>query len=376
MIKLSKLKRALGSEVSIDFGSTSFTTAIEQKYKEIVKILGIDDKVELFNCVIKDIVKPSLKVIDYFGGDFIGLIPRIPYFWEENIIDKNKYKDNFGVVWEKRGIYYEKIFYPLKNIDIDNFKKIVYEEELNNDILKNLEKEAKELKENSKKYIVFSYPPMSGLLSSAFNLRGMEELFIDMYVNKVFYQKLLNCLLEIFKSFYSKCLEKIGKYIDIIVFKDDLGTQYSEMVSPDIYNNCIGLYHKDLFNSIKEKSDALILYHSCGSIFNLIPSLIDSGVQSLNPIQTSASNMDLFNLEKNFGRDLIFWGGIDEQKLLLSNDLKCIEIEVNKILNYFEQKGGYVFCASHVLQKDIPLKNIMKIYSMAKEFKNKTNENI
>lgn len=110
------IKNRLNGKIRIDFVSTSFTTTVELKYIEILKILNLDDKVALFNCVIKDIVKPNLKVIDYFGGDFIGLIPQIPYFWKKNIIDKNKYKDNFGVIWEKTGIYYEKVFYLLKNI--------------------------------------------------------------------------------------------------------------------------------------------------------------------------------------------------------------------------------------------------------------------
>lgn len=358
------------NKIRIDFGSTSFNAITEDKYKELKKTLGIStSKINFFNAVVPELVKPDEKIVDFFGGDFTGITPGVSLFWERDNNSKERYKDNFGVVWEKVGIYYEKKIYPLKNIDVNSFNKINYKDELDSKILKDLESRIKNIYKKDNKYIVFQYPALCGLISTAINLRGMEEIYMDFYINRNFYHKLLNNLLEIFINFYNKVLNKIGMYIQVIAFKDDLGSQKSELISKDTYIKFIKPYHKKLFEAIRSKTDALIFYHSDGSIANLIPELIDAGIDILNPIQTSAKNMDIIKLDKEFGKDLIFWGGIDEQQLLLSKDEKYLEVEVNKILSHFSSKGGYVFSPSHIVQIDVPVKNLIKVYEIAKKYK-------
>ena len=108
--------------------------------------------------------------------------------------------------------------------------------------------------------------------------------------------------------------------------------------------------------------------HSCGAIFDVIPDLIDAGVQILNPIQLSASNMDPVKLKKEFGDDLVFWGGgVDTQTTMSFKSIKEIEDEVKRNIDIFAIGGGYVFTQVHNIQADVPAENIMAVYNTAKK---------
>jgi uroporphyrinogen decarboxylase len=100
----------------------------------------------------------------------------------------------------------------------------------------------------------------------------------------------------------------------------------------------------------------------------LIPDLIDSGVEVLNPIQTSAADMDPFKLKKEFGDKLIFHGAIDVQKVLPSDDPDVVRDEVKRVLDAMAPGGGYILAPSHNIQDDIPPENIIAMFETALEY--------
>ena len=109
-----------------------------------------------------------------------------------------------------------------------------------------------------------------------------------------------------------------------------------------------------IFDLIHSKTKAKIFLHSCGSVYEIIPDFIETGLDILNPIQSFAARMDIKNLKKEFGKDLCFWGGgIDIQKQLpfLSNDE--IRKEIENTLNILAPRGGYVFAFTHNIQPDV-----------------------
>ena len=122
-------------------------------------------------------------------------------------------------------------------------------------------------------------------------------------------------------------------------------------------------YHKQLWQYIKEKSQKPILFHSCGSIYELIPDLIEIGVDALNPVQVSAANMDTRKLKKEFGKDLTFWGGgCDTQAVLSRGTPSQVRQEVRRRIDDLAAGGGFVFCQVHNIQADVPPENIMAMY--------------
>ena len=134
-----------------------------------------------------------------------------------------------------------------------------------------------------------------------------------------------------------------------------------------LYRKMIKPYTKALISHIKSRCPAKILYHSCGSVYPLIEDLIEIGVDVLNPIQVSAKDMgDLTRLKQQFGNRICFWGGIDSQVLLPTASPDAVRQAVCDAVAQLGKDGGYVLCASHNLQSDIPTENILAMYEQAR----------
>jgi uroporphyrinogen decarboxylase len=123
---------------------------------------------------------------------------------------------------------------------------------------------------------------------------------------------------------------------------------------------------KKLYTFIKSKTQAKILHHTDGAIKPILNSLIAMGVDAVNPLQVSASGMDdLVELKKTYGKSLTFWGGIDTQSLLPFSSTEDVRKSVRKTIDILNEDGGYVLCAVHNIQKDVPPQNIVAMYQEA-----------
>ncbi|MBF8297293.1 MAG: putative methyltransferase CmuC [Bacteroidetes bacterium] len=110
--------------------------------------------------------------------------------------------------------------------------------------------------------------------------------------------------------------------------------------------------------------------HSCGSVISLIPSFIDSGFDILNPVQCSAAGMEPENLKKEFGADLVFWGGgIDTQKTLMFGTPEQVRDETLKRCEIFGMDGGFIFNTVHNIQGNVPVKNVVAMFDALKEIR-------
>jgi uroporphyrinogen decarboxylase len=107
------------------------------------------------------------------------------------------------------------------------------------------------------------------------------------------------------------------------------------------------------------------MFHSCGAVRELIPDLIELGVDILNPIQPAATGMAPEGLKRDFGQRLCFHGGIDVQFLLPLESAATVRAEVARRAQLLGQGGGYILAPSHNLQQDIPTENIVAMYDLA-----------
>lgn len=171
-----------------------------------------------------------------------------------------------------------------------------------------------------------------------------------------------------------QCLRLVHEAVGDRVFAwgiaaDDSGTQRGEFIRPDLWAEMIKPHYKKLCGWIHSNTRWKTFLHSCGSIYHLIPHFIDAGVDILNPVQTSAANMDPLRLKQEFGKRLVFWGGgCDTQHVLGKARPEEIRQHVSDRMSVFSPGGGYVFNQIHNIQANVPPENVLAMFDAAYEF--------
>jgi uroporphyrinogen decarboxylase len=196
--------------------------------------------------------------------------------------------------------------------------------------------------------------------------RGWAEFLMDLKLNPEFASKLIAKLAEAAMADLKRYIEAVGEYVDVIGFGDDLGIQTGLQFSPELYRKFFFEHHRKLYGLVHAHTKAYVFLHSCGSVYDLIPDLIEAGVDILNPVQTAAAKMEPERLKKEFGDKLSFWGGGScPQTVLPWATPEEVEEDVRRRLRIFAPGGGYVFAPIHNIQPDVPPRNIVAMYDAA-----------
>jgi uroporphyrinogen-III decarboxylase len=171
-----------------------------------------------------------------------------------------------------------------------------------------------------------------------------------------------------------RCFEQLHDAVGDAPFawgiaSDDSGTQRGEFIRPELWAEMIKPHYARLCNWVHRHTKWKTFLHSCGSIYGLIPHMIEAGVDILNPVQTSAANMEPERLVAEFGGKLVFWGGgCDTQRVLATATPEEIREHVRKRLAIFRRGGGYVFNQVHNIQTNVPAENIIAMLEAAVEY--------
>ncbi|OIN97853.1 hypothetical protein AUJ66_02140 [Candidatus Desantisbacteria bacterium CG1_02_38_46] len=196
-----------------------------------------------------------------------------------------------------------------------------------------------------------------------FYLRGMEQSLIDMLLNKEFFHYVMRSISEYWKGYMKRVLESAEGSIDYVMTYEDFGTTEGLLVSLDNIRNDILIYYKD-FAQFVYNYGAKFAFHSCGSIYPVIPDLINLGVSILDPIQVSAKGMEIKFLKERYGDKLTFRGGIDTTKLLPRGSREEVKAKVKNTVDVLWKNGGYIFCSSNAINADTPIENVLSMYEV------------
>lgn len=349
--------------VAIDIGSTAsgFTNATFKRVKEY------------FNITSEDIVtRPDESsalynddVLEKMGGDFrhVFLLPPDGY---NPVFDENgKIITEWGIQKTLIQGLAQMSSNPLSEAELDDIDTYPWPDPHAPGRTRGLRERAEYLY-NHTDYAIASRAVSHGFYELAWELRGMENMLVDMLVDKEFANKLLDKTLEIQIGFYDVLLSECGEYLQIVETGDDYGTQNGPIMSPELFEEMIVPRRKKLNDFIRTKApQAKIFHHTCGSVYRLLNGIIDSGVDILNPVQPSASEMDTFRLQKEFGNQLIFHGGIDEQTAL-TGSLERLEQEMEDRVRSLGREYGYIMAPTSNFQDDMPIENIVNFAAMAK----------
>jgi uroporphyrinogen decarboxylase len=173
----------------------------------------------------------------------------------------------------------------------------------------------------------------------------------------------LEKLVELHLENLEKYLKLVGEYIDVIVFGDDLGMQTGPQISPEMYREFFKPRHGRMWRRAKELADVKVMLHCCGGVRQLLPDLIDAGLDAINPVQVSSRGMESEKLKADFGDKLVFWGGgCDTQRILPLGTPDEIRAHVRRQVDIFSKGGGFVFQQVHNILANVPPENIIAMF--------------
>jgi uroporphyrinogen decarboxylase len=255
--------------------------------------------------------------------------------------------------------------HPLKDATVETLDAYPWPDPNDPGRVAGLCEEAKALREGTSYAIVADAPILGIFESSWVTLRGAMAFFMDMALNKPFVHALFEKLCDLHIQFYKNYLGAVGKFIDVIVVGDDMGTENAPFISVAMYREMVKPYQKRLWSVIKAHTDAKLFLHCCGSIRAFLPDLIEIGVDIINPVQVTARDMDPAALKSEFGNRLSFWGGIDTQHVMPNGTPDDVEEEVKRRIAELAPGGGYVLTAVHNIQGGVKPENILRMYGAA-----------
>ena len=206
-----------------------------------------------------------------------------------------------------------------------------------------------------------------GLLTTLQSLLGMERLFMDMMLNQDFLDALIERVVEFYVKFIDRFFAAGNGGIDFLRLGDDYGSQNGLLFGVKQWQRFIQQGVKAMSEAAK-KHGAFYYHHSCGGVRELIPLLIESGADVLDPLQVKAHGMVPYELKAQFENRLCFSGGVDEQELLPKADPSQIRDAVFSLLDDMALGGGFFIGPTHNFQSDIPTANIVEMYAAAKEW--------
>ncbi len=218
------------------------------------------------------------------------------------------------------------------------------------------------------RYAIMATPWLLFPLERAFAMQGMDVFLANLVFHPEFCEALLWKIESLCKTLMGHCLEALGPNVDIIKIGDDLGTQDSLLMSPDMYRQVLKPVHADYIAFIRERTDAKVFFHTDGDVFPLIDDFIEMGVDILNPIQTSAGKMaDLPELKARWGDRLVFCGAIDTQRILPRGTPQEVRDEVRRVIDVLAPGGGYMVSSVHSVMNDVPAENILAMVDAVME---------
>lgn len=233
---------------------------------------------------------------------------------------------------------------------------------------RHLAAEARRLRETTDKAIIAPLGPpyelFYGLGTGDFAAWMVTFASEPDYVRRL-YDKLSTAWLEDLEAFHGA----VGDRIDILQFNDDFGTQRAPFLSVRAFRELVMPAYKRGIDWIHQRTPWKVFLHSDGALGPLIPSIIEMGVDILNPVQTTAAGMDPRWLKQEFGDQLVFWGGsADCQGTLTRGTPEQVAAEARAHLEILQPGGGHVFASVHNIQANVPPENIVALFDTALQY--------
>jgi uroporphyrinogen decarboxylase len=372
------LEHREADRVPFDLGGSVVTGMNRHAYARLRQHLGLPDRPVEICHLTQQLARIDDDVVERLGADVraldAGQPGRAPL--ATAIVREGEY-DTFTSEWGIRyrmpvngGFYYDMCGHPLAEAaSVADIERFAWPDPLDPARFAPLRERADRILAERRPFVLGRCA--AGTFELALWMRGFENFFMDLALNPAMAEALLTRITEIKMAYWERALEVLGEAVLIVSEADDLATQRSLMLSREMYRAFIFPQHKRLFDHIRRcaRRRVYIFYHSCGAVRPMIPTLIEEGIDILNPVQVSAEGMDTAALKREFGRDLTFWGGgVDTQHVLPRGTPRQVREEVRRRVGDLAPGGGFVFATVHNVQADVPPENYVAMWEALREF--------
>ncbi|MCB9153412.1 MAG: hypothetical protein H6649_05070 [Caldilineae bacterium] len=307
------------------------------------------------------------RILEYFDIDFRRIfLPKNPAAHSE-VLDDGTIIDPWGVGYQKAGLYVNIVHNPLHGATtVQEVEAHAWPSAADLYSVDGLAEQARRMFEETDYALVARNPITYGFLDRACQVMDMAEFMMALALYPDVARAIIARLLEIYKGVYGMFLDAVGPYVQMVEIGDDLGTNKSLLISPAMYREFIKPAERELYALIHEKAPQAALFrHTDGAVFNVIPDLLEVGVNVLNPVQTSTAGMDARRLKAAYGADLTFHGAVEG----LEGDPTVDQVVaiVKDRIDGLAAGGGYVLAScNHMI--DVSPQNIIAMFDTAREY--------
>ncbi len=335
----------------------NFTPQVAQKMSEY---LGLPYEEPLDSLLSTRISHTELLL--HLGNDAVGTASVAPHNAPTITNPDGTLTNEYGMIFKPMGIYNEFYDYPLKNT--------LTEEDIENYPFPDPHADGRY---DDTDYKIKTYKNSYGVIGdlecaifeTAWYLTGLEKFFMDMMTQPPYLEKLLDKIMEIHTEMGR---EMIRRGADMIWAGDDFGGQNGMLLDPVHFQAVFKPRMKYMFDEFRKVNpDIKIAWHTCGSVVPIIPDFIDIGLDILNPLQPLAKDMKPEFLKREYGKDLIFFGGICVQELIPHGMPQQIKDEVKRRAEILGKGGGYIIAPAHNIQDDTPVENVIAFFEAVNE---------
>lgn len=355
-----------------DLAGTRYSSMHAVAYRAVRPLVGLPEREPVVVDLSQGLAHIDDDLLDLLGVDVRGIGPRTPDAWRREILSDGAYErftDEWGVQRSRPvdgGLYFEATSAPLAGeIDDADIAAFAWPDPVDPGRFRGLADDARRFAREEGRAVVCG-SVCAGITEMLFRLRGYEDAYLDLAAEPERARAVMERILALKLAWWDRALDILGDDVDVVAEADDLGAQHALLFSPETYRTLVKPLHRELFAFLHARTKAKVFLHSCGAIRELLPDLIEIGVDILNPIQVSAAGMDTAALKRDFGADLVFWGGaVDSQGVLGRGTPGEVEAEARRRIGELSPGGGFVFASVHNIQANVPPENIAALWRAA-----------
>jgi uroporphyrinogen decarboxylase len=306
-------------------------------------------------------------LLDCLGTDFRFIHLRPPRGFIANSLaggEFTEFVDEWGLTHRLTAGYYDLAGAPLADdLTVEKIEAYPWPDPYDPARLEGVAAEIEHLYHHTPYALVAHRPVYGNIWEMARLMVGMENALVMTRWDLPLLDALLGKLSEVLDGFYDAFLSVVGPYVQVVEMAEDLGTNTGPMFNPAVYTQLMLPRHRKTIDLIKARAPhARVMLHCDGAIRRFIPDLIAAGFDMLNPIEAHLPGMDPASLKRDFGRDLVFQGGIDVKEVLTHGDRAAIRRHVRERIEQMGPGGGYVLAPAHNFGNDISVDNMLAFF--------------